>query len=159
MQGGWVLTQRDCSTFPYKHPTSWLLRLACHKACASKLLAGLLGPGMLLPELIAVRTVHLWATGSCLGTWLFSYSGLCFPCWNVDQIHSHGRMMRDSGRRESLQFSFQRCNKNKMSSAKAVQTWLEPRNDSNSPGLGHSWGWRVHQECLWSPQDMGVGNY
>jgi hypothetical protein len=33
MQSGGA-DQTDCSTFPYKHPTSWLFPL-CHKACAS----------------------------------------------------------------------------------------------------------------------------
>lgn len=140
--------------FPTNIPLPGYLDFLVTKPEQVSLLAGLLGPGMLLLPLIAVWTVHLWATGSPPGYlnafWLRPV--LPILTFRLDTF-SRQDDERFTSRRESLQFACQRWNKTKMSSPKAVPTELEPRNDSNSwcawPALGHTWAeWGCRLECL-----------
>lgn len=55
--------------------------------------------------------------------------------------------------RESLQFSFQICNKNKMSPAKAVRLSWNQEMSAALPSLARTLpGGKVQQECLWEVQ-------
>lgn len=159
MQGGWVVTQRDWSTFPYKHPTSWLLRLSCHKACASKLLARLLGPGMLPLPLIAVWTVHLWATGSPPGYLnVFLLRPVLLMLKFRPDTFSRQVDERFMSRRESLPFSFQKQDAFSKGCADfaGTQKWQHLR--CAQPVLGHTWEHEVFiRNAFKKPKGHGWG--
>lgn len=124
------------------------------------LLARLLDPGML--PLIAVWTVHLWATGSRPGYLNVFWLRAVLPMLAFrSDTFSRQDGERFPKRKEGLQFTSPRWNKIEMSSPKAESSELEPRNDSSSwcgpPAPGHTQAeWGFHPVCLPSFQG-GMG--